>query len=203
MRPSRVAAMIALVVVAVLAVATGRELSVGQVQVAAADAAADRSDWAEAVLHARAAAEALAPGSPWPARGWARLEAIGHDAEARGDDGTALLAYGAMRSAALATRAPGSGADAWRRKADESLVRVAASARSATGPHVSTDAMLDALRGTEPPPTWTVALLAAAGVAMLAGLGRLAWTRAPAGERVAQALAGVGFATYAAILLVT
>jgi hypothetical protein len=203
MRPSRVAAMVALVVVAVLAVATGRELSVGQVEVAAADAAADRSDWPEAVLHARAAAEALVPGSPWPARGWARLEAIGHDAEARGDDPTALLAYGAMRAAALATRAPGAGADAWRRRADEGLARVASSARTATGPHVASDAMLDALRDTEPPPTWILTVLAAAGVAMLAGLGRIAWTTAPAEERLAQALAGVGFAAYAIVLLVT
>ena len=175
----------------------------GQVEVAAADAAADRSDWPDAVLHARAAAEALVPGSPWPARGWARLEAIGHDAEARGDDPTALLAYGAMRAAALATRAPGAGADAWRRKADEGLARVASSARTATGPHVASDAMLDALRETEPPPTWILTVLGAAGVAMLAGLARIAWTTTPTEERLAQALAGAGFAAYAIVLLVT
>ena len=105
---ARLAALAALVVVAAVAVLTAREIATGQSEVAAADAAAARSDWGEAIVHARAAAEALVPGSPWPERGWERLEAVGHDAEARGDDATALLAYGAMRAAALTTRAPGS-----------------------------------------------------------------------------------------------
>ena len=78
----------------------------------------------EAIAHARDAAEAVVPGSPWPARGVARLEAIGHDAEARGDERTAVLAYGAMRAAAMATRAPLLGTDPWRALADEGLARV-------------------------------------------------------------------------------
>lgn len=203
MKAWRAAASVALVVVAVLAVATAREVSLGSDEVAAADAAASRSDWPEAVAHARAAAEALVPGSPWPHRGWTRLEAIGHDAEARGDDPTALLAYGAMRAAALATRAPvaAAGADAWRTRAEEGLARVASSTRAAAGPRTSSQAMLDALREHEPPATGTLALLAAAGLAMLGGLARLAWSDAPARERVAQGLAAVGAIAYAAVLL--
>ena len=200
MTGARAAALAALVVVAATAVLTGRELAVGQAEVTAADTAAARSDWGEAVVHARAAAEALVPGSPWPARGWGRLEAIGHDAEARGDDATAMLAYGAMRSAALATRAPGSGSDRWRTKAEDALARVASYRREVGAPAAPAASMLDALRETEPPPTVTLALLALAGVAMLGGLARLAWA---GGERAAQVLAAIGFVAYAVVLLMT
>lgn len=200
MSASRVAAAAALVVIAATTVLTVRELAVGQAEVTAADAAAARSDWGDAIVHARGAAEALVPGSPWPARGWERLEAIGHDAEARGDDATAMLAYGAMRSAALATRAPGAGSDRWRTKAEESLARVAAYRKEVGQPATSAASMLDALRETEPPPTGTLVLLALAGVAMLGGLARLAWVGA---ERTAQALAAIGFLAYAVVLLMT
>ncbi|HEY5241226.1 MAG TPA: hypothetical protein VIJ22_07170, partial [Polyangiaceae bacterium] len=148
----------------------------------------------------RAAAEALVPGSPWPARGWSRLEAIGHDAEARGDDATAMLAYGAMRSAALATRAPGAGSDRWRSKAEDALVRVASYRKEVGAPTTPAASMLDALHDTEPPATGTLALLALSGVAMLGGLARLAWA---SGERAAQVVAAVGFIAYAVVLLMT
>ena len=200
MRMARAAAAAALVVVAASAVLTVREVAVGQAEVTAADAAAERSSWGEAIVHARAAAEALVPGSPWPARGWSRLEAIGHDAEARGDDATAMLAYGAMRSAALATRAPGSGSDRWRSKAEDALVRVASYRKEVGAPTTPAASMLDALHDTEPPATGTLALLALAGVAMLGGLARLAWVK---GERAAQVVAAVGFIAYAVVLLMT
>jgi hypothetical protein len=202
-RAGRLAAAAALVAVAMLSVATARELGIGQREVEAADAAAERSDWPEAVFHARAAAEALVPGSPWPVRGWTRLEAIGHDAEARGDDPTALLAYGAMRAAALATRAPGAGAEAWRGRAEDGLARVAASTRSLTGPHTTSDAMLDALRESEPPPTARLVLLAAAAAAMLGGLARLAWASSASKARVAQGVAALGLVGYAIVVLTT
>jgi len=200
MTGARAAALAALVVVVATAVLTTREVAVGQTEVTAADAAASRSDWGEAIVHARAAAEALVPGSPWPARGWGRLEAIGHDAEARGDDATAMLAYGAMRSAALATRAPGSGSERWRTKAEDALARVASYRPQVGGPQAPATSMLDALRETEPPPTGTLALLALAGAAMLGGLARLTWA---GGERVAQLLAAIGFVAYAVVLLMT
>jgi hypothetical protein len=200
---ARAAAAVAIVVVAVLGVATAREVEIGKDAVAAADGAALRSDWGPAIASARAAAEAFVPGSPWPARGWARLEAIGHDAEARGDDATGLKAYGAMRAAALATRAPGVGAEAWRARAEEGLARVAAAEKTAAGPRATSEAMLDALREHEPPPTGSLALLAAAGLAMIGGLARLAWVDAPAEARVAQGLAAVGLVAYAIACFVT
>jgi hypothetical protein len=204
-RYRRAGALTALVVVAALAVLTARETTIGRREVAAADEAADRSDWPVAVGHARAAAEALAPGSPWPERGWHRLEAIGHDAEARGDDPTAMLAYGAMRAAALASGAPGSGSDRWRARAEEGLARVAASRHDLASPRVGADGMLDALRENEPPPAWRLALLAAAALAMLGGLARLAWLGGSEARRarVAQALAAAGAAAYAVSALLS
>jgi hypothetical protein len=126
MTPLRLAlALGAVVGVSALGVASIHEYLIGRAEVAAADAAAQRSEWAVSIVHARAAALSLAPGNPWPERGVARLEAIGRDAEARGDAMTGLLAYGALRTAALAARAPGSRAVAWRAAAEEGLARVA------------------------------------------------------------------------------
>lgn len=195
-------AVAALVVVAVLSVTTARELSIGRAEVMAADAASEKSDFIDAIAHARAAAEALAPGSPWPARALRRLEAIGHDAEARGDDETAMLAYGAMRTASLETRAlllPGAGPDSWRSKADEGLVRIAVSRKV---DRAEAAAMLESLRRGEPPATWTLALLAAGACATFGGLARLAWkTDSSRATRIAQTAAVAGLLCYVAALL--
>jgi hypothetical protein len=204
MSPWRALAAAALVVVTVGSVVTAREMAIGQDEVVAADAASDKSDWPEAIAHARAAAEAFVPGSPWPERGWQRLESVGHDAEARGDDDTALLAYGAMRAAALATRGPLSGWERRNVQADDALARVAASRRDPTGPHVAADAMLDALRAEETPSTWTLVALAVSAAAMLGGLARLAWLGEEArAARIAQIVAAAGFVTYAAVAWMT
>jgi hypothetical protein len=199
---SRAATLAALVAVAVIGVVTAREVAMAQAEVVAADAASQRSDWGDAIVNARAAAEAVAPGNPWPERGRQRLEAIGHDAEARGDDATALLAYGAMRAAALATRGPGSGGDGWRRKAEEGLARVASARRDVAAPQADAGVMLDALHDTEPPATWTLVLLAGSGLGMLGGLARLAWRSDDARpSRAAQLLAGAGVVAYAVVTL--
>ncbi len=198
----RAAAAAALLLVAVVAIVTVRQLQTGRAEVDLADAAAHKSDWPMAIAHARAAAEALVPGSPWPERGWQRLEAIGHDAEARGDDETALLDYGAMRAAAMATRGPLCDWARRRAQADEGLARVAASERSPGGQRVAADTMLDALREGEPPATWLLCTLAAAALAMVGGLGRLAWLgHDGSGARAAQVVAALGLLAYAAVTL--
>jgi hypothetical protein len=173
----RAAALAALVVVSVAGILSAREAAIGRSEATAADAAAMQSDWPGAIAHARAAAEAFVPGSPWPERGRLRLEAIAHDAEARGDDATALLAYGAMRAAAMATRAPGSGSARWRATAEEGLARVAAMRTDASGARpprargqTETEAeraTLDALRDDDTPSTWTLALLGCTTAALL------------------------------------
>jgi hypothetical protein len=197
----------ALIIAPIVVIVAAREVSMGRREVGAAQAAAARSDWPEAIARARAAAEAFVPGSPWPDRGRLRLEAIGADAEARGDDETALLAYGALRTAALATRtAIGSlsSSDRWRTTAESGLARVAASHSGPVAPpRPSADSMLNDLRDEQPPGPWTLSLLAAASVAVIGALARLAWPGESArGIRGAQAVALLGFVAYAIILLV-
>jgi hypothetical protein len=195
-----------LVVVAVLAVATARELFIGRAEVGAADAAASRSDWPEVIAHARAAAEAFVPGSPWPERGLRRLQAVGHDAEVRGDDSTAVLAYGAIRTAVFSTRAPGWGGRnrRWNASAEDGLVRVATSRKDAAGQRVSADRTFDGVGRGDTPAMVSLAVLASSTLAMVVGAARLALGGSDGrGARVAQALAAVGFAAYAAVLLVS
>jgi hypothetical protein len=198
MNRARAIAVAAIGAVLLVAGLSAREVALGLDEVTMADAAAAKSDWPLSIAHARAAAEAWVPGSPWPERGWERLEAIGHDAEARGDDETALLAYGAMRAAAFATRGPLSGWESRRAKADEGLARVAAAIRDPAGPRPTVDTMLDALRSDDPPSPWRLYTVAASAIALVAGLARLAWLGPAAAEaRVAQAVAAAGLVVYA------
>jgi len=198
---TRTLAIAALVIVGVLAVATVREVSVGRTEVAAADRATEQLDWAQAIVHARAAAQAYVPGSPWPELGVRRLETIGRAAESRADRDTALLAYGAIRTAALSTRALGWSGSRWRIAGEEGLSRIASA-----GPHVSkaseaSAAMQDALRHDEMPSVWSFSAAAASVVAMLAGLARLAVAdRLEREARVAGAVVLAGFVGYAAVL---
>ncbi len=136
MNVSRVQARLlaATVLLAVLGVAAVREASTGASELAAADANAARSHWPEAIAHARAAAEAVAPGSPWSERGFRKLESIGGDATARGDEDTARLAYAAMRTAASQARSPWSDHPDWMGRAEAGLSRLATAAGGATGP---------------------------------------------------------------------
>ncbi len=205
MSPRRVAALLGLLFAIVVGIAGVRQLSAGAQAVALADAAAAKSDWPMAIAQSRTAAEALTPGSPWTERGWQRLEAIGHDAEARGDDQTALLAYGAMRAASLATRGPLSGWQRRRAQADEGLARVAASTRDPAARPATATAMLDALHASEPPALGLLLALAAASLALVGALARLSWLGAgpsgAAGERVTQAVAAVALVVYAALAL--
>jgi hypothetical protein len=200
-----------------LLVATVRQIREGGRASAESDAALARADTATAIARARAAAEALAPGSPYPARGYARLEAIARDAEVHGDEATATAAWRAMRAAALETRAAGADADGWRRLGDEGLARVG----SGAGPWVggvgagagmrAGAAASSEVRATEPvlraalarddtPPTWRFALLAAAAASFFGGTARLAWIGADAAAvkraRLAASAAALGLALY-------
>jgi hypothetical protein len=213
----------ALIVSAVVAIVTVREISIGREEVAEAEAASARSDWRAAVAHARAAAEAFLPGSPWPSRGALRLQTIGRDAEIRGDDETALLAYGALRTAMLATRAPiaTSATDRWRTTAEGGLARVAASwsrpassdgaemargarvpSRLAVGaPLVATTSILDELRDMQPVGSSALAAIGAASLAVIFALVRLATLGEGARQGGARTVALLGLMAYAMILL--
>jgi hypothetical protein len=176
-------------------------VSIGGTEVAAADRATEELDWARAIVHARAAAQAYVPGSPWPERGVLRLEAIARAAEARADRDTALLAYGAIRTAALSTQAIGWSASRWRLAGEDGLARVANAANNARTASDASKTIRDALPRDEMPPTWSLAAAAASVAAMLAGLGRLAATgRRDRDARVAGAVVLAGFVGYAAVL---
>lgn len=196
-----------LVLGGVLATATVREIGEGSRAIAESDAAIERGDTARAITQARAAAQAVVPGSPYPARGYERLETLARDAEARGDDATANTAWQAMRAAALSTRGLAVKTEGWLALASESLARLSAQKNAATttdAPRADRgEAMLEALHRTEPPPTLTFVLLAAGGAGFLGGVARLAWA---AGDRLSWRVARVpalvalaGAAVYAAV----
>jgi hypothetical protein len=86
------------------ALLTGRALVEGEREMRRSDAAFDRGDVREAVLHARRAAIAYAPGAPHLGPAFERLTAVAIGAEAAGDADVARLAWRAVRSAALETR---------------------------------------------------------------------------------------------------
>jgi hypothetical protein len=185
-----------------------REIATGKAEMAAADDASTRAAWAEAIGHARAAAEAFVPGSPWPERGLARLDSIGHDATIRGDRRTALLAYGAVRSATLATRSPGSSNSHWRSLADDALIRLAASDPNSARSHAQSYDWTSAMRAdlSEPsrPAPWALAALSASVFGILVAIACLreaAWL----GPRalVAKLVIVAGFAMYAVLTLLS
>jgi hypothetical protein len=91
------------VVLCVFGVAWAARASEGRKALLDADTALARGDHFDAIMSARAAAEAQCPMCTAPAEGFARLERIARDAEGRGDDAIAFAAWGAVRAALLAT----------------------------------------------------------------------------------------------------
>jgi hypothetical protein len=189
-------------VAVLLGVATAMELSVGSQAVVDSDQAATRGDLATATARARDAAEAVAPGSPYPREGYTRLEAIARAAEGRQDERAAVAAWGAMRAAATATSAPFVSGDAWRAMADEGLIRAGAQRDSVPGEvHASEGTLQKAVAREDAPPTGLLALLGAGAAAFFGGFGRLAYAArdlaAMRREKVALAAAGAGAILYA------
>jgi hypothetical protein len=83
---------------------TYRAVRDGAEELTASDLAFNRGDLPDAVLHARRAATAYAPGAPHTRAALERLRAVAVGSEAAGDLETARLAWGALRAAALETR---------------------------------------------------------------------------------------------------
>jgi hypothetical protein len=192
-----------------LGVSTARELSIGSEALLDADAAAARGDVATAIARARDAAEAAAPGSPYPRQGYARLEALARAAEAKKDEQGAIAAWGAMRAAATATSASFVGAEAWRALADGGLLRVGAAVRrdgategdAAGEVRPTEDTLRTALAREDAPPVGLLALLALGAAAFFSGVGRLAYAAESIPslrrERVALLVTAVGALLYA------
>jgi hypothetical protein len=194
----------ALVLATVTATLALREVALGKAEMGAVEDAVARSAWTDAIWHARAAAETFVPGSPWPDRAMRRLDGIGRDAAIRGDRGVALLAYGALRTAALATRAPGAPNAYWRSLAEEALARLAASSADASRSGEWASAMRADLVDPTMPSAWTLTTLSVSALAILLGLVRLAgigWLDSQV--FVSRMVIATGFGIYAGVLLLS
>lgn len=86
------------------AVLTARSVIEGQAELAQSDLAFHRGEVRIATLHARRAAILYAPGAPHLSLAYARLMAVAQGAEAAGDREVAVMAWNAVREAALETR---------------------------------------------------------------------------------------------------
>lgn len=158
-------------------IATARELGIGAQAVVNSDAAAARGDLATATARARDAAEAVAPGSPYPRAGYVRLQAIAQAAEARTDPRAAIGAWGAMRAAATATSGPLVATNQWRALADDGLVHAASAGPAGAAPgevHANEATLRAALAREDAPPAGLLALLGTGALAFFAGCGRIA-----------------------------
>lgn len=183
---------------------TLREIALGKAEMAAAEEAVSRSAWTDAIWHSRAAAEAYVPGGPWVERGLQQLDVIGKDAATRGDRSTALLAFGAMRTAALATRAPASSNADWRSVAEDGLARLAASDPAIQRSDAWAGALRSDLSDPSLPSKWVLGALSCSVLAVLLGLasrGAHAWRRSE--TSIPSILIGLGVATYAITLLLS
>jgi hypothetical protein len=100
----RHALFVAACVAVLLGVAGAHVWSVGADAMRASDALLAQGKPRQAAVLARRAAEAVVPGSPYPARGYARLEALAMAAKLEGKPDDDAFARRAMRAAAVATR---------------------------------------------------------------------------------------------------
>jgi hypothetical protein len=103
---------------------TFRVVRDGEAALAESDAAFNRGDLANAVLHARRAAVAYAPGAPHTRAALARLRAVAVGSEGVGDAASARLAWGAVRAAAVETRSFVEPYAKEREEADRALARL-------------------------------------------------------------------------------
>ncbi len=114
----------AFALLALLLFASLHEAQEGAQAMRASDAALAAKNPELAIAEAYQAAARVAPLSPWSERGFARLQAIAEDAEARGDDELAQTAWHAVRSAEVTTQGPLSGNPGRRRRAEVALGRI-------------------------------------------------------------------------------
>jgi hypothetical protein len=173
-----------------LATMTYRAVRDGSEELRASDVAFNQGDLAGAVLHARRAATAYAPGAPHVRPALERLRAVAVGSEAAGDAETARLAWGAVRAAALETRHVTVPYAEELGEANERLERLASKGPLPTEPErgqAARDrkAVLARMPG---PPAWASALLVLGFALALAGLlfvafsgltrdGRVVWQR--------------------------
>lgn len=195
LRPAIPALLIALLV---LVVAWAGRASDGRKSLAECDAALIRGDRVDAIVYARAAAEARCPWCSAPENGYAKLYAIARDAESKADDATALAAWRAVRVASLASTWFDE-AEPRRERADAEIARLghridAMNAATGTASSLAaSEEKLKAVLAPNPlPSTWVFVVLAVGGALLLFGAMRSVRAFGPA--NMAIAVAGVALA---------
>lgn len=123
---ARRASFLLTVLVVALGAMTFRVVRDGEAALAESDAAFHRGDLSNAVLYARRAAIAYAPGAPHTRAALKRLRAVAVGSEGVGDMGSARLAWGAIRAAAVETRGFTEPYANERAEADQALARLSA-----------------------------------------------------------------------------
>jgi hypothetical protein len=182
--PAVAAAAIAVVILVAVGIAWAGRVAEGRRALADADSALERGDTTEAIFAARIAGEARCPGCTAPDEGFARLEKIARDAEARGDDTTAFAAWRATRAALLATAVTSADGDR-RLHADHEIARfahrldaAAVAAGALPTPAAAEDRVRAVLAESDVPGAATFALIGLGGIVFLAAGARFAAARA-------------------------
>lgn len=185
---------------AVVAAAWASRVTDGRRSIEACDAARKRGDAVEAIVFARAAAEARCPWCESPELGYARLYAIAKEGEGRGDDATAVAAWRAVRAAALGSSVLGT-SPARRERADGEIARLehridaaGAAAGGAPSPAASEERLRTALSASPLPSGMVFVLVAIGGALFLLGALRFVRAKSFRATELAIALAGAGVA---------
>ena len=185
------------VLVAVLGTAWITQSSEGRSALDDADRAARKGERVEAIALARRAAMARCPGCSAPSLAYARLASLAREAEAKGDEPTALAAWRATRAATLATVVvdPEGGR---RTQADNEIARLehrvdmaAAAAGGHASPAATEDRVRQALAAPAVPSTFVFVILALGGAVFALGAVRFARAQRPHAPDAALALAGI------------
>lgn len=177
---------------------SARVIWAGESEIAASTQALRSADLREATTRARRAAGWYAPGAPHVRVAYERLIAIATAAEGHGDRELALLAWRAVRTAAIETRWIVIPHESDLDRANKAIARIEAAAARPPGTRVESpqrieQRQLDALLRDEAPHVpWVVALV----VAFFAWAGGATWAvrqgkRAPEGRAFAHARAGL------------
>jgi hypothetical protein len=166
-----------LAVILTLGVMTYRALRDGATELEHSERAFDRGDLPEAVLHARRAVIAYAPGVPHVRAGVERLRAVAVGAEAAGDLRSARLAWGALRGALVEVRHLRQPLAADLAEADKNLARLSLG-RAGDAPVTGNPdgAIRRELARAPGVASWASALLSAGFLLALAGLSLVAST---------------------------
>lgn len=186
----------------------GRVRIEGDRELRTAEALSASGKTEQAIVHARRAAEWYAPGAPHVPAAYDKLVALARLSESRSDSSTALLAWQAVRHAALSSRWARVAYDDKLVQANAAIARIAARSPSAATiaappPEELRDSLAEGLaRDVHPRTPWVMVLLAgfmlmAGGVGWFLRNGfdaeKLVWSRAKWGI----ILAAVGAASWA------